>query len=257
MTLIALALFGCRQPQIQPIGEAVGTGISIGWAAAVAARADDPGMPACVTRSNTCADDPCASTVVIDLDAPECAFPLGDATTGRIEAAGTWTSDNVLLALRFLDMDIDGGTLYAPGISAVTARLDDESAKVSVGYADQDVEGIQTGDIVVSQAGWSIEVDLAEGPAGARMELNGGGQRATGEADVVQLASVQTVMDGSCRQNPVDGFATMERADGNADVAITGVTFRSTCDGQAKIEASLGLDIANSQKSFPLDLWER
>ncbi|MCB9674622.1 MAG: hypothetical protein H6737_05855 [Alphaproteobacteria bacterium] len=254
-SLVVFGLFACREPQLQPIGEAVGTSVAVGWAAAVAARADQPDSPACVSRSETCGADPCVGTVVIDLGDPECAFPLGDSTTGRIEAAGTWTGDTVLLALRFQDMDVDGGSLYSPGVSAVTATMDLEDGTVSVAYADQDVDGIQTGDIEVGQAGWRIEADLSAGPAASVLTIDGGGQRADGDANVVQLASVRTVMDGSCKLNPIDGFATMERANGEADVAITGVTFQDTCDGEVKLEASLGLDIANSQKSFPIALW--
>jgi hypothetical protein len=277
MMIAMLALMGCREPDFGPIGETVGTGVSIGWSAAVAARANRPDSPACVDAdfSGACVDDPCVGTVVIDLSDPECAFPLGDSTTGTVEAAGTWTGDEALLALRFLDVSVDGGTLYASGISAVTARVDDaEGAYVEVGFIDQDIEGIDVGgetsdELGVGQSGWGMGVDLSDGPAAYRMELNGGGQRvdtssgrSNSRADVVQLAAVRTIMDASCRQNPIDGVVTLQKAAadgaaGAADTAITGVTFDETCDGQAKLEASLGLDIANSQKSFPLDLWQR
>ncbi len=277
MMIALLALMGCREPDFGPIGESVGTGVSIGWSAAVAARANREDSPACVDAdfSGACVDDPCVGTVVIDLSDPECAFPLGDSTTGTVEAAGTWTGDEALLALRFIDVDIDGGTLYASGISAVTAMVDDDDPTyVEVGFVDQDIEGIDIGtgeseDIGVGQSGWGLGVDLVDGPAEYRMELNGGGQRVdtssggrNDSADVVQLAAVQTIMDASCRQNAISGVVTMQKAAadgaaGAADTAITGVTFSETCDGQAKLEASLGLDIANSQKSFPLDLWQR
>ena len=245
-----ISLFACFQPQLEPIGESVGTGVAVGWASAVAARVGQPDSPACVSSQ-------LPGTVLIDLDDPECAFPMGERTTGQVEAIGSFEGESVLMALRFVDVEIDGGRLFAPGVSAVTATRDDEEGTVGVVFTDQDVDGIQTGDIEVAQSFWAISVDLGSGPAGAVIKLDGGGQRATAEGDVVQLASVQTVMDASCRQNPVAGFVTMERADSKADVAITGVSFRDTCDGQAKLEASLGLDAANSQKDFPVDLWRR
>lgn len=253
--ILLFALLGCRPPQLQAIGESVGTGVSIGWAAAVAANADQPSSPPCVQRTETCQDEPCAGAVVIDLSDPLCAFPLGDVTTGRIEAVGTWTGDEAILALRFLDMNIDGGSLFAPGISAVTATRDEEGTKVI--YVDQSIEGIQTGDVEeVSQSAWVVDVDLSQGAAGAVMRINGGGQRVDIDGEIVQLASVLTVMDATCRQNPTEGLVTMERVEG-ADAGITGVTFHESCDGLGKLEASLGLDVGNSQKSFPIDLWAR
>jgi len=245
-----ISLFACFPPQLEPIGESIGTGVAVGWASAVAARVEQPDSPACVSSQ-------IPGTVLIDLDDPECAFPMGELTTGQVEAVGSFEGEAVLMALRFVDVDIDGGSLFSPGISAVTATRDDEEGSVGVVFTDQDVEGIQTGDIEVAQAVWVISVDLSSGPSGAVIQLDGGGQRATGAGDVVQLASVGTVMDASCRQNPIDGIVTMERADSKADVAITGVSFRETCDGQAKLEASLGLDAGNSQKDFPVDLWDR
>lgn len=252
--MLVLLAAGCSPPDLSPIGEGVGTAAAVGWSAAVVAESD----AACVVREQACDGSDCTGTATIDLDDPDCAFPLGDRTSGVIQAAGIWGESESVFGFDFRNVDVDGGSLFGQTVAAVGVQNDDGA--LTVGYVSQSVGGAldDSAPIDVGQDAWSIAVAMGDRPADAVLTINGGGQSVTAtddDANVAQLAAIATVMDPSCRQNPIDGNVAMEHAQG-VNAGITGVSFSEPCDGKAKLDASLSASIGASQKRFDVPLWD-
>lgn len=257
-------LLGCAAPDPSPAATLIGAAGPIAFAA-VNASAAVAGDTRCAEVVVPCIGEGCTTEVEVRVDA-ECPLPVAPEAEGRIHVVGSWGADGTgVLAAEFADVVLPEGALRVREISAFTVSVTDngplvafaiEAISFSAGETGEPGDTAEAGtDVAVEQTGFAVSVDEAGtpgDPADDRYTINGGGQIASTDG-VWQVAVVGALLAPECRENPTDGFATVQ------DVSVatggeTGWGFHSACDGTAQVLASAGRGTAWSGKTvgFPL-----
>jgi hypothetical protein len=246
----AVVMSACQAIDLAPTRSVLDASMALGLAGSIAMTAIAQEGPDCVEMFPACTGAPCAARVEVQVS-EACPLALGEGSSGDIILDGEWTdADTATFVpdLGSVDVGIEDGRVDL-GLGVVVVTRDED--EVTVVFGEQGVSagnGEEGSNAGVDQEGWVVRVQLGgtpSDPADDALEISGGGQLAGAasgdgqQAGVRQLAVAKTVTDPSCRLNPMEGIATLNRV-GDEALAQTVLSFHEGCDGQADVLASTG-----------------
>jgi hypothetical protein len=188
---------------------------------------------ACASVKTACAAYPCNGEVVITLGSG-CPLPIGGEATGTINVSGSWSSEtSSTMSSTFVNVKAGTQSQTVADASNLTVTRSSDGVQVRYTWQNVNVEsGVQT---LGAQSVWTTDVDFAgtpEDPADDIYTITGADQAAS--ANISQVSASGVVIDPSCRKNPIDGTATVQKVSGISIYQAT-IRFHAACDGKADV----------------------
>ena len=237
--LLCGGCFGSSDIDLSGVEVALVAASSIGHSASMTGAAMSAPV-ACVTISQPCsAAFPCNGTGSVTLGTA-CPLPLGGVGNGEVAVSGSWAaSDMATLGMMFGIGVSDGNVSLS---EAIGVKVTTSMGHQTVAYTGQNVSVSQGA--ALGQSSWTVDVDSKMTPADPADDvytINGGSQNvaAGGGAQVAQVTLSGTVLDPSCRKNPIAGMAVIQ-AVGSSTLQEDIVNFHAACDGKVDIKGTLG-----------------